>query len=49
MDYTRLILESEMQVFPVFFRHIRLTEEQKEMLGIDSDIIVKDVYAENEV
>lgn len=44
--YPHVSIESQMDVYPVFFRQIKLTDSQKKMLGIDADVIMKDIYAE---
>ena len=42
-----LAITSQVKVYPVFFRQIKLSDKQKAMLGIDTDMIIKDVYAQN--
>ena len=46
--FPRITIESQTDVYPVFFRQIKISEEQKKMLGIDTDVIIKDVYSEDD-
>lgn len=46
--YPHITIQSQTKEYPVFFRQIQLTAAQKDMLGIETDVIIRDVYAQDE-
>ena len=46
--YPKVYIDFQMESYPVFFRQILLTEQQKQALGIDSNLVIQNVYAEGE-
>ena len=47
--YPRVSIEFSVREQPMFFRHIRLTEQQRKRLDLDHDVILQNVYAEGPI
>ena len=49
VTYPQIHIDSPKGSYPVFFRQISLTEQQKQALGIDTDLIIQNVYSQEEM